>query len=127
MSDMTKHELDNLKADDRKHEWDREGELDERDVCIAQKITELFMGLDRNEIFAAVVQPGDITETPSGVQVVYTNHRGETIRRLITPLRIRWGTTEHHPVHQWLLDCFDHNRDVFRTYILDDCDFTRST
>jgi hypothetical protein len=35
--------------------------------------------------------------------VIYTNWRGETAVRTITPKSIRFGATEWHPEPQWLL------------------------
>jgi predicted DNA-binding transcriptional regulator YafY len=58
------------------------------------------------------------------IKVTYTNYRGETARRTITPLGLIYGTTQHHHVEQWLLNVWDHDREAIRTYALDDCDFT---
>lgn len=60
----------------------------------------------------------------AAIKVTYTNHRGETARRTITPLRLLYGTTQYHHVEQWLLDVWDHEKKDLRTYALDDCDFT---
>lgn len=91
-------------------------------LALAHMARQTFIELDLDEL-ASVVMRDDTTPT----KVDYTNHRGEMATRTITPLRVRWGKTEHHPVEQWLLDCFDHDREAPRTYALDDCDFVRST
>lgn len=91
-------------------------------VTLAHMARKTFNELDLDEL-ASVAMRYHLTP----IRVDYTNHRGETATRTITPLRVRWGKTEHHPVEQWLLDCFDHDRDATRTYALDDCDFVRST
>lgn len=37
----------------------------------------------------------------------YVNWRGETAVRRVNPLSIRWGTSEWYREPQWLLSCFD--------------------
>lgn len=63
------------------------------------------------------------TESPPIVEVVYRNHRGEVATRRVTPLRVRFGSTEHHRTPQFLLEVFDHDRLAARTFALRDCDF----
>ena len=60
-----------------------------------------------------------MTESDS-VQIVYTNYRGETAVRTITPKKIWFGKTDWHPKSQWLLDAFDHNKDAERTFAMKD-------
>lgn len=88
---------------------------------LAHMAHKTFNGLDLDELAADALRAG-----AAPIKLDYTNHRGETATRTITPLRVRWGKTEHHPVEQWLLDCYDHDREATRTYALDDCDFTRA-
>lgn len=64
--------------------------------------------------------PGESTH-PIGV--VYRNHRGEVSTRRIIPRDIRYGATRWHPELQWLLDCWDLDKNAERTYALRDCDF----
>ncbi len=52
------------------------------------------------------------------VTVTYTNHRGETRDRLIEPYTIRFGKTDHHPEPQWLLTCWDFEKQADRSYAL---------
>ena len=59
----------------------------------------------------------------SPIGVLYRNYRGEVAERHITPLSVRFGVSEHHTTPQWLLQCWDHDRQAERTYALRDCDF----
>lgn len=56
------------------------------------------------------------------VRIHYTNHRGETSHRNITPIRVRWckeGNAYHQgPLH--LLDAFDHDRMAERSFAMRD-------
>lgn len=80
-------------------------------------------GLDLNELLAAVTMPQDDADSPQPIEVVYSNHRGDVGQRTITPLRVRWGSTDYHPEPQWLIDCWDHDKNDFRTYAMNQCDF----
>lgn len=51
-------------------------------------------------------------------QVIYTNYRGETAIRQITPQRLYIGQTEYHPQEQPLLEVWDHERNAARIYAL---------
>lgn len=54
----------------------------------------------------------------------YTNWRGETAMRMVTPVQIWFGETEYHTDPQWLMDGLDHDKGAARTFALKDCDFT---
>jgi len=57
----------------------------------------------------------------SGKQVItirYTNHRGETADRRIIPICLRFAATEWHPDEQWLIDAYDVDRQVVRSFAL---------
>lgn len=60
------------------------------------------------------------------LSVRYTNWRGETSMRLITPVRTFWGSNKYHAQPQWLMDVYDHEKMAMRTYALAECDFTAS-
>jgi predicted DNA-binding transcriptional regulator YafY len=60
-----------------------------------------------------------IQETKS-VVIVYTNWKGETGLRTITPKLMFWGSTQYHPVLQWLLLAFDEDKKEERTFALKD-------
>lgn len=50
----------------------------------------------------------------------YTNYKGETEMRRVIPHCLRFGRTEHHPENQWLLECYDCQRNAPRTFTLKD-------
>lgn len=54
----------------------------------------------------------------------YTNYRGETQTRTISPVGLWFGQTEYHPKLGWLLHCYDWDKADWRDYSLADCDFT---
>lgn len=55
------------------------------------------------------------------VEIDYVNYAGKREWRLIT---MRWppryGTSKHHPDHQWLIDAYCHIRDDRRTFAMTD-------
>lgn len=53
-------------------------------------------------------------------RITYTNYRGETDVRIITPQRVWYGSTEWHPEPQWLLTAFDHEKQANRDFALTD-------
>lgn len=58
------------------------------------------------------------SETPGVVQVVYTNWEGKTAIRTILPKRLYLGETEYHKGKQYLLECFDVEKQATRTYAM---------
>lgn len=52
------------------------------------------------------------------VEIVYTNHRGETRARRILPMDLYFGTSEWHDEPQWLLSAVDVERGVCRTFAM---------
>ena len=52
------------------------------------------------------------------VTLTYTNWRGETAQRTLTPKRIWWGATDWHPEPQWLLTAFDAEKQAERDFAL---------
>lgn len=65
-----------------------------------------------------------MTKTGEGatqaVTILYTNHRGETTLRRISPYEIRWCATERHPEAQWVLEAYDYEKDDDRTFAMKD-------
>ena len=61
------------------------------------------------------------------IHVLYRNHRGEVATREILPIKVYWGSTEYHPENQWLLECFDVEKEARRDFALADCDFNDTT
>jgi hypothetical protein len=41
------------------------------------------------------------------MRVDYTNWKGERRSRVIKPIELEWGSTQWHPIHQWLLRAKD--------------------
>ncbi len=55
------------------------------------------------------------------VRFTYKNWRGVISTRHVTPDRVWFGSTIHHPTYQWLLDAFDHDRSgAKRTFAMKD-------
>lgn len=53
----------------------------------------------------------------------YTNYRGETAVRIVSPIRIIHGATPWHPETQWLLEAVCHDRREVRAFPLTDLRF----
>lgn len=63
-----------------------------------------------------------IPNQQEGAQVLidYTNYRGVTAIRWIVPERIYFGSTEYHPIPQWLLLAYDLHKEAPRTFAIAD-------
>lgn len=48
----------------------------------------------------------------------YVNYRGQTGRRKVRPLSIRWGTSDWYKTPQWLLSCWDLDKDDMREFAI---------
>ncbi|WP_192798927.1 hypothetical protein [Brucella anthropi] len=53
-------------------------------------------------------------------RITYTNYRGETTERTITPKRIWYGISEWHPEPQWFVTAFDHVKNADRDFAVKD-------
>ena len=73
---------------------------------IAKEIMDVFLGESNDERYV--------------VDVLYVNYRGETAMRRIIPGHLFFGHTEYHPDDQWLLDVFDYDKKVSRTFAMKD-------
>lgn len=73
-------------------------------------------GLDRPD----APRPADDAAAARGttIRFRYTNHRGESEEREVTPIRVRFGTSPHHNDPSWLMDAYDHNRRAVRSFLL---------
>lgn len=60
------------------------------------------------------------TDMGNPITLTYTNYRGETSERAITPIRPWFGSTEWHPEPQWLLRAYDHDKGAERDFALKD-------
>ncbi|WP_192799394.1 hypothetical protein [Brucella anthropi] len=58
-------------------------------------------------------------------RITYTNYRGETAERTITPKRAWYGISEWHPDPQWFLTAFDHDKNADRDFALIDFGHSR--
>ena len=54
------------------------------------------------------------------VRICYVNWRGETTHRTIIPGKMYFDHNEWHPEDQWLLDAFDVDKKVARTFAMKD-------
>ena len=54
------------------------------------------------------------------MKVWYTNYKGETAIRTITPKRLWLGSTEFHEERQWIMTAFDHDKQADRDFALRD-------
>lgn len=71
----------------------------------------------RFRVLAAAPEPAHLCPPAT---VLYTNYRGETSERTITPIRPWFGSTEWHPEPQWLLRAYDHGKGAERDFALKD-------
>lgn len=67
-----------------------------------------------------------IADGKAKVKVRYTNYKGDTKVREIVPLSVSFKSTMHHPEPQWILECWDCDKDAYRSYTLKDCDFVNT-
>lgn len=54
------------------------------------------------------------------IKVWYTNYRGETSLRTVTPKKIWLGKTEYHPEEQWIITAYDHDKKADRDFAMAD-------
>lgn len=54
------------------------------------------------------------------VKIIYTNWRGETAKRTVSPIKIWFGSTEWHKEDQWLLKALDIEKNSERDFALKD-------
>lgn len=54
------------------------------------------------------------------VTFLYKNYNGELTRRHVSPVSIRFGSSEWHPEEQWLMLAFDYDRQAKREFALKD-------
>lgn len=50
----------------------------------------------------------------------YTNYRGEKSRRNVSPVSMRFGSSEYHKEDQFLLLAFDRDKGEFREFAIKD-------
>lgn len=58
----------------------------------------------------------------SYLEFQYTNHRGETKLRRVLVMGVDFGENEWYPQPQWLLRCWDIERNDWRSFALSNID-----
>lgn len=54
------------------------------------------------------------------LKFIYKNHRGEIGLRTATPLRIEFRASDWHPISQWILVAYDHDKFGERDFAMED-------
>jgi predicted DNA-binding transcriptional regulator YafY len=57
---------------------------------------------------------------PTTIVIDYTNYRGERARRRVLPNRLWFGAADWHPEPQWILDAWDIEKGVIRSFAMRD-------
>ncbi len=57
---------------------------------------------------------------PTTIVIDYTNYRGERAHRRVLPHRLWFGTADWHPEPQWILDAWDVEKGVIRSFAMRD-------
>ena len=65
----------------------------------------------------------ELSSASQELTIDYVNWRGERAVRRVAPSRLIFGSTSWHPEPQWLLECWDIDKQEMRTYALKDCNF----
>jgi predicted DNA-binding transcriptional regulator YafY len=52
--------------------------------------------------------------------ILYRNYKGETRLRKITPIEVWFGSTEWHPIPQWMLKATDTEKNEIRDFAMAD-------
>lgn len=82
-------------------------------VNVARSITEALMKYKRG-----VTEDHGKAEWPLVIE--YKNWRGETSTRHIFPRKTYFGSNQYHKEPQWLLEAWDINKGVMRTFAMRD-------
>jgi hypothetical protein len=86
-----------------------------------KEVMPLDAGTTETQTQAHDIGPGDQAVAGAApVQMIYTNWRGETSRRMIIPRRVWFGSTDWHPEPQWLLKAIDTEKGEMRDFALKD-------
>ncbi len=57
---------------------------------------------------------------PTTIVIDYTNYRGERAHRRVLPNRLWFGTADWHREPQWILDAWDVEKGVIRSFAMRD-------
>lgn len=58
------------------------------------------------------------------IELTYTNWRGYTYKRKVSPVFLWYGKTPYHKEDGWLVHLYDWDKGDWRDYELASCDFT---
>ncbi|WP_287176466.1 hypothetical protein [Mesorhizobium sp.] len=72
------------------------------------------------ELAAALPRIDHAEAALAELQFAYTNHRGESGRRRVVPIRVWFGSTNWHPTQQWFLRALDLDKDEERDFAFAD-------
>jgi hypothetical protein len=75
-------------------------------------------------------KPHLITISKGSIVMVYTNWKGMTQERYVTPITgsLRWHEGDKfHPTPQWVFDAWDHEKRAIRTFTMKDIKFPIQT
>lgn len=78
------------------------------------------MGVPPGALKAAIKASRKVVREDAAIRVNYTNWRGVSSVRTITPMHVWHGSTEWHPEPQWLLRAWDHDRNSAKDFALKD-------
>lgn len=92
-----------------------------RNPSFDNELLEFVRALHQSALRTAPQQQSD--GTPMPILFQYKNYRGEVSRRSAIPKRLWHGSTEYHPVAQWILTAFDTEKRADRDFALQDMDF----
>lgn len=67
-----------------------------------------------------VPAPDDSVQKADTLRVLYRNYRGEIAPRNIVPIKLWYGSSEHHPEPQWFLSALDLDKAAQRDFALRD-------
>jgi len=54
------------------------------------------------------------------LKFVYKNYKKQFSVRNVIPIRVYWGSTEFHTEEQWLMECFDIDKEANMTFAIND-------
>lgn len=72
------------------------------------------------EVVAKHAEKALIDHPEHRVVIDYTNWKGNRRERVITPVRVFFGSNGYHPAAQWLLEAFDWADSTHKTFAMKD-------
>lgn len=108
---------------------DKDGEKPTNEVVRPEFLDEEYYRVEGEMIMKEPVPYGsppleaESSQPPADARperVTYRNWRGEVAERVITPIRVWFGSTEWHPEPQWFLRAMDEEKGAERDFALRD-------